>query len=151
MTVTVIAILASVAIPTYTKTIRRAQGRAARDVLLSFYAGEKARQAASGAYVDAGCCSVNPQAVGCVPTVAATCITEWQQVFMDVPNLNNPTITYHTTLANATAFQASTRWIPTAGLDPSIDNFMQIDQTGQITCLETTGIFADKPEYGCFP
>ncbi len=151
MTVTVIAILASMAIPNYSRAIRRAQGQAARDVLLTLYAGEKARQAAGGVYVFVGCCFNDPN--DCFPAGGGlpACATEWGQVFMDNPHVNSPPIRFHTTTpppggTDPTTMVATAKWNPTG------DVFMQIDQTGVITCpLGNTGLLADKQEYGCFP
>ena len=79
ITVVVVGILASMAIPNYRRAIEREYWRAAQDVLMIIYTGEQvSREVNTGDYVD------NP-----------TTLAQWQQIYMDDPNVgSNSPVTY---------------------------------------------------------
>ena len=144
--VTIVGILASAGLPTYVRTIRRERGRAARNVLLTILAGEQTNQTLNGAYVNVQGCRLapNPNNNPLVILLNTGCIGEWLPIFMDVPNVNNAVIEYRVTGATAAAFQGIAQWTGAPATD-----FMAVDQTGQISCLATSGIFGSDPDYGC--
>ena len=71
ITIAILAILASIALPGYLKAIERGYWRGAQDVLLVIYSGEQVYEAVNDTYVDpAGCVTPPP----------------WKCVYMDNPN-----------------------------------------------------------------
>lgn len=74
VTIGLIAILAAVALPQFQKTVQRGHRRAAKDILLTIYAGEEVYRATQGVYFD-------PDAVS---------PTQWEEIFMDDPNVTSP-------------------------------------------------------------
>lgn len=81
--VVVLAVLLTVAVPMYTRTIDRSYWRAARDVLQTIYAGERAycfSRTSSGARQYAGPLTENSPSTD----------DGWGQIFMDNPN--SPTV-----------------------------------------------------------
>lgn len=107
MTVVIIGILSSLAIPTYTRTVERSHWRQAQDVLLAIYTGERAYYFAEDAYID-------PDLEG------------WAVIYMDDPNLGSDDIIYgvDTTGCTPPCFSA----VATRVDGPCKDNTLQIDQ-----------------------
>ena len=79
VTVVIVGILASVAIPNYTKTLEQGYRREAQDLLLTIFYGERAYLAENGGYflVD------NPDDTG-----------QWRTLFMENPNLASIPVTF---------------------------------------------------------
>ena len=126
ITVIVIGILASIAIPQYTVTIQLGQNRAARDVLLSVSAGEQVYKANNGSYLIVADSRVPPDPAVDIPL--------WNQIYMDDPNINAPRGMRFSVFqigpppTNDQTFRAG-------AIDRgSIIPFMTMDQTGTITC-----------------
>lgn len=133
MTAVIVAILASIALPNYGKAVRRGRGQSARDVLLTIFAGEKTFQALNGQYfqVNAGA----NQAM-------------WQTIFLENPDLNTD-VRFSVPNTFDDSNPANDRFNAVASYSNAANDFMRIDQTGVITCLQTTGIFANTPATGC--
>ena len=89
ITVSIIALLASMAIPSYRKAVERTYQREAEDLLQTIYAGERAYFFVNAKYYQ-------PVAT-----------TDWTNIYMDNPNLS-PTIpiTFSVTSATASVFTA---------------------------------------------
>lgn len=75
MTVTIIGILASIAVPQYRRTVERGYRRSAQDVLRTIYAGEQVYFTANNQFL---------------PLTAASPLTEWRKIYTDDPNLSSP-------------------------------------------------------------
>ena len=71
--VTIVAILASVAVPNYTRAVERAYYRQARDMMLTVYAGEQVYFATNDVYYSPG---------------------DWNQIFMDDPNIASVPVSF---------------------------------------------------------
>ena len=87
VTVIVIVILATIAIPSYTRTVERGYWRAAQDVLQTVYAGEQVYFTVNNAYL------------------ALAAGGPWTKVYTDDPNFSNPfvgRVTFNVTVAGAT-------------------------------------------------
>lgn len=95
ITVTIITIMASVAIPQYTKVVERGRFRTAQGLLQAIYAGEQVYETANGTYV-------NP----------ATCATPWRCIYMDNPNSPTMPVTYTVSGLSATTFTATATHTP---------------------------------------
>ena len=119
--VIIISILASVALPQYNRTVQLGQHRAARDVLLTIFAGEQAFRALN-----------NDQYVR-VPEDEG-----WDEIFMDDPNTNAPAgITFAVTEVAAGDPTATPPTVPTftaTASKPDLEDFLTIDQTNQVIC-----------------
>jgi len=105
MTVVIIAILASMAVVGYTRTIERGFWRASQDVLQTIYAGEVM-------YYTFGNSTYQPLAVG----------GPWTKIYMDDPNTSTPfvgRVTFGVAVAGTT-FSAKAQRAP--------GKFMTIDQ-----------------------
>ena len=93
MVVVVLGILVAMAVPNYSKAVELERWRAARDILMTMYYGERTHMFASdtGTYCDvtggSGAC--------CVP---GPC---WNEIHMDNPNLKSIPITFTATSAGA--------------------------------------------------
>ncbi len=111
ITVTIIAILASVALPQYRKTLEVTYRQQAQDLLTTLYYGERAYRLGNNKFV-----------------VPAT----WQDIFMDDPQVGvPPPITYAVTAAAASTFTAeATR---AAGSGVCASKVLSIDQSRKIT------------------
>ena len=104
--VSVVAILAAVALPQYQKTIERGYWRGAQDVLQAVYSGEQVYWTANNKYYD-------PAAKG-----------DWITIYMDNPNLgSNMPVTFSVTSADG--FKNQFLWTATRDAKRS----MTIDQT----------------------
>ena len=93
VTIGLIAILAAVALPQFQKTVQRGHRRAAKDILLTIYAGEQVRKATEGVFLD-------PDGTP----------TQWEEIFMDDPNVGSPlpvTFTVTTTPGPPPTFTAT--------------------------------------------
>jgi len=90
VTAVVVAILASIAIPSYTKAIERGYLQEAKDLLLTIYYGEQAYFSANKTYHD-------PDAVG----------GSWRTIFMENPNLGSSPPVGFTVSATSTTFTAT--------------------------------------------
>ncbi len=121
ISVSIIGILASIALPQYTKTVQLGQHRAARDVLLTIFAGEEAFKALN-----------NDQYVK-VPADAP-----WADIFMDDPNTNAPAgITFavtEVTAADPTATPPTVATFKAVANKPSVAEFLTVNQTNKVTC-----------------
>ena len=92
VTIGLIAILAAVALPQFQKTVQRGHRRAAKDILLTIYAGEQVSKATEGAFFDPD----------------APSPTQWEEIFMDDPNVGSPLpVTFTVTTPTATTFTAT--------------------------------------------
>jgi prepilin-type N-terminal cleavage/methylation domain-containing protein len=92
VTIGLIAILAAAALPQFQKTMQRGHRRAAKDILLTIYAGEHVHKATEGVFFD-------PDATN-----------EWDKIFMDNPNVASPlpvTFTVTTTPGPPPTFTAT--------------------------------------------
>ena len=137
MTVVIVSILSSAAVPQYLKTVRRARGLACRDILLTTFSGEQTFYAINDAYVQ---------------ITQANRMTDalWRSIFMDNPNRNAPTgfelyvpaITPRLPDPPGPTFLAR---VDAPGAAP----FMTITQTGQVTC--GAGAPGTDPNLGCYP
>lgn len=74
---TIIAIIATIAIPNYTKTMERTYWNSAQDVLRTIYNAEQVYKAQKGVFC-------TPMAPITPPPAAATC--NWSDIYMDDPN-----------------------------------------------------------------
>ena len=109
VTVGILAILASIAVPGYLKAVERGHWRGAQDVLLAIYAGEQVYEAVNDTYVDpAGCVAPPP----------------WQCIYVDNPN--GGVVTYAVNATKTTFSVTATR---KAGVSMSIDQTKAIDTT----------------------
>lgn len=99
VTVTIIAILASVAVPNLRKSIELGYRREAVDMLNTIYTGERTRFFESGSY--------NPDpAPGNGVLDASDDNDKWRFIFMDNPNLNSTPVTF-TVSGDSGAFLAT--------------------------------------------
>jgi Tfp pilus assembly protein PilE len=85
ITITIIAVMAGVALPTYTRTVERSYWRAAQDVLLTIYAGEQVYHSLQDLYAD-------PAGGG-----------GWPAIYMDNPNSTSIPATFVVTQSGAGA------------------------------------------------
>lgn len=112
MTVIVIGILASMAIPNYARTIQQGHWRLARDTLQTIYFGEKFYATwHSGQYFN------NP-----------TTQAEWNQIYMDDPNVSNMAplaFSVNAPTPPGTSFTATATYL---GAGPCGGNSLAIDQ-----------------------
>ena len=115
MTVIVIAILASMALPQYRRTVERGYWRTSQDVLRTIYAGQQVYFTINDQYVD------NP-----------TTLAQWRQIYMDDPNGSIPIPVTFSVTTNGLSGAAAT-FTATATRDAGI--FMTIDE---INILDTT-------------
>ena len=88
ITVAIIAIIASMAIPSFLRAVERGQWRGAQDVLLTIYAGEQVYEAVNGGYIEPA---------GCAPP--------WRCVYVDNPN--GGVVTYTVDGVSKVAFRAT--------------------------------------------
>lgn len=107
ITVVVLGILASIAIPQFQKTLARQHWQRAQDTLKAIYAGERAYFFAHGAYVG----ETSPDWNG------------WQTIHMILPTLTQVPVTYDVVGSGAT-------FTATATDDNDMRNQMWIDQDG---------------------
>ena len=76
MVVVIVAVLAAIAVPTYTRTVERGYWRQANDLLFTIYHGERSYFLTNAEYVD-----------GLVACNGGTkCMGEWRKISMDDPN-----------------------------------------------------------------
>jgi len=94
--VAVVAILAAVAIPQYTRAVQRSYWRTARDLLQAIYSGEQVYEAANVTYIDAD-----------------SCAPAWRCIYMDDPFTANIPVTYSVGGVSATTFTATATYTPT--------------------------------------
>ena len=134
ITVVLVAVLSSAALPSYLKAVRRGRGQATRDVLLTIFAGEKTFQAINQRYL---------------PVPVAAPLATWQAIFLENPNLNNTAVTFNVTVGPDQPGTANDTFQVDATYQGIAGPFMRIDQTGVMTCVQTTGIFANTPATGC--
>ena len=80
VTVSIISILAAVAIPSYLRAIDRAKVRASQDILRTIYTGEKVFFARNRVFKQ-----IN---VGLPDNADCTESSEWPEIFVDCPNIN---------------------------------------------------------------
>jgi type IV pilus assembly protein PilE len=97
ITVTIIALLASMAVPQFQRTTERSYWRSARDILETAYAGEQIYFIQQKAYVDAD--------------DVAVCNPVWRCVFMDNPNVAGDSlpVTFSTTMPTSVTFTATAK------------------------------------------
>ena len=95
ITVTIIAIMASVAIPQYGRAVERGHYRTAQELLEAIYAGEQVYQTVNGTYVD-----------------PLTCATPWRCIYMDIPNSPSTPVAYTGGGVSAAAFTATATYTP---------------------------------------
>ncbi|MBI3322042.1 MAG: prepilin-type N-terminal cleavage/methylation domain-containing protein [Candidatus Omnitrophica bacterium] len=97
ITVAIIAILATIAIPQYRTTVLCSQKRATRDILITIYSGEQVFQANNATYVDPPACLPPPTSPG-----------PWRCIYMDNPNLGSQIpVTFSVGGVSATTFLAT--------------------------------------------
>ena len=90
ITVAIIAILATVALPQYGKAVERNYRQQAQDILTTIYYGEKAYQVTNNKFITPG--------------------GNWNAIFMDDPQVGtNPPITFSVSGAGATFTATATR------------------------------------------
>ncbi len=128
--VVIIGVLASIAVPQFNRTVRRGRLRAARDVLLTMFAGERTFQAQNNSYQKVLIQSPN---------------ATWLMIFMDNPNLagNSTGISFDVADPTATTFTARA-CVPGAGPLGAVacnvagaQLFMTIDQDNSYLCNPT--------------
>ena len=113
ITVAIIAILATVALPQYGKAVERNYRQQAQDILTTIYYGERAYRLANAKFVT-------------VPGPAA-----WTDIFLDDPHVAGNPITFAVTTATNDTFNATaTR---AAGTGVCASKFLQIDENRTIT------------------
>ena len=139
ITVAIIAILAAVGIPQYTKTRNTGYRRAARDVLQAIYAGEQVygvinRDPATGQ---------NRYLVSLTP---GSPDAEWQKLYVDNPNrLASLPLKVYITVGSTgvdTSFRAYGRLIPT---------FNSAANTGNIVCVSVSDTGVQCPGNAACP
>lgn len=96
ITASVIAILAAVALPQYTRAVQRSYWRTARQLLETMYAGEQVYQTAKATYVDADACA-----------------PAWRCIYMDDPTTATIPVAYAVSGVTATTFLATATFTPT--------------------------------------
>ena len=107
ITLVIVAILASIAIPQYRKTTETAYKREAQDLLVTIFYGERAYFLANSKYINPG--------------------GAWNTIYMDNPNVGSIPVTFTIPSANAIAFSAqATR----TGGGPCVGKVITINQTG---------------------
>ena len=94
ITVSVIAIMAAVAVPQYTKAVERGYWRTAKALLQTIYAGEQVYETAKETYVDAAGCG-------------------WRCIYMDDPNTPSIPVTYSVGGVSKTTFTATATYTRT--------------------------------------
>ncbi len=110
ITIAILAILASIAVPGYLKAVERGYWRGAQDVLLTIYSGEQVYEAVNTKYVDPATC-VNPP--------------PWRCIYMDDPT--GAAVAYAVDNVTATTFRGTaTR----NGKTMTINQTKAIDTTG---------------------
>ena len=112
-TVAIIAILASIALPSYQKTVERGYWREAQDLLATAYSGERAHFFATNTYAPANPGNMN----------------EWRTIFMDDPNLGSIPVTFSVAVAGNTFTATATR-------QPG--RFMTIDENRNVNTTSWT-------------
>ena len=118
--VLIMGIIATMAIPGYQKTIRRAKWDQARDLLTTIYYGEKGYKIAMDTY--------------CTP--GTNC--NWKDISMENPNFgSSPAVTYSVNSSDASTFSAR-------GTLTGTGSFMSVSELRQ-----WCGGSAGKPEDGC--
>lgn len=114
MTVVIIGILASMAIPNYTRTLQQGRWRFARDLLQTIYFGEKFYATLnSGTYLD-----------GLDQT--QTSPDQWLQIYMDNPN--NSEIPLEFSVSAPAPGNTFTATATHAGAPPCGNRYITIDQ-----------------------
>ncbi len=93
ITVTIIAIMAAVAVPQYTKAVERGYWRTAQELLQAIYAGETVYETANETFVDAAGCG-------------------WRCIYMDNPNSPGIPVTYSVGGVSKTTFTATATYTP---------------------------------------
>ena len=106
VTVAVVAILASVALPQYRKTTETAYKREAQDLLLTLYYGERTYFLSNNKYV-------NPAGV-------------WKTIFMENPNLGTVPVTFTVPVATPILFTGQAQRVG----GPCNGKTITINQTG---------------------
>lgn len=104
--VVVAGILAAIALPVYQKMIERNYWRAAGDILLTIYAGERAYFLTNGFYYNVNESAPNPMA-------------EWRIIFMDNPNIASIPITHAVTTSGTPPNAFTATATRNGGLCPS--------------------------------
>lgn len=84
ITVTIVSILAAVAIPNYGRVIERGYWREAQDVLRTVYAGQQVYFTVNDSYLN-----------------SPTTLSDWRQIYMDDPNLASIPVTFTATAAGS--------------------------------------------------
>ena len=130
MVVVVIGILVVIAVPNYQKAVELERWRAARDLLMTIYYGQRTHFFASnaGTYCDV----TGPLAANCC--AAPPC---WNEIHMDNPNLASVPITF--TATTDAAFKTFTGVAQHAPGGRCNNAFMQIDDTQPATIKNTGG------------
>lgn len=105
----IVAILASIALPQYRKTVETAYKREAEDLLMTIYYGERAYFVTNSKYV-------NPA-------------PNWNEIYMEDPNLGSIPVAFSVTAPGPT-FTASAQRGPGG---PCANNVLQIDQTRKVS------------------
>jgi len=94
ITVMIVGILASMAVPLYQKTMERAYWREAGDLLMTIYYGERAYYLKNTAYY----------------TVAETAAaSEWRKIFMEKPNVDSIPVKFKVDATSTTFTGTATR------------------------------------------
>lgn len=111
MTVVIVGILAAVGLPNFGKARERSYWRAAEDLLLAIYAGERAYFLVNDAYYDV------------VETkTGAELMAEWRKINIDNPNLASIPVSYSVAASGSTFTATATRDSgPCAGSSRTID------------------------------
>ncbi|MBI2104201.1 MAG: prepilin-type N-terminal cleavage/methylation domain-containing protein [Candidatus Omnitrophica bacterium] len=99
--VSIVAIIASVAIPQYTKAVQRSYWRTARDILQTIYSGEQVYETDTKTYVDPAGCA-------------------WRCIYMDDPNSGTIPVTYSVGGVSKTTFTATATYT-TTGKTQTVD------------------------------
>ena len=73
MAVTIVAILASMALPQYRRTVERGYWNASQDILRTIYAGQQVFFSFNGQFLD-----------------APASLADWRRIYMDDPNISSP-------------------------------------------------------------
>lgn len=104
MVVVIVAVLAAIAVPSYTRTVERGYWRQANDLLFTIYHGQRSYFLTNQEYVDG--------LVACGATPSTKCMGEWRKIHMDDPS--SPAVAYSVTAANNKADPTKSTFTATA-------------------------------------
>lgn len=117
ITVTIIGILASIALPNYRRAVERGYWREAQDVLRTIYAGQQVYFTVNDSYRD-NLTNLSP-------------LVDWREIYMDNPNLASIPVTFIVAAPGAgLTFTATATYTGAGGGSMTINEVNNLDTTG---------------------